>query len=202
MNANENVETVPMSDLVLDHKNARLGDVSAVADSLREFGQHRPLVVQRSSGRIIAGNHTYKAAQSLGWAEIVVWWVDDDDVTAVRRGIADNATSDNATWDEDVLADLLREVGTDVPGIDKKHANDLFARLAADTAAATTVPDYPLVARMNEEYEYVVIMADNEVDAAWLRSKMMLRRERSNTQPNVALGHVITVERLRKALGE
>ena len=48
---------------------------------ITDFGQRKPIVVRRSDNVVIAGNHTMQAAQALGWSEIAVVWVDDDEVT-------------------------------------------------------------------------------------------------------------------------
>ena len=46
-------------------RNVRQGDVGAIATSLSTHGQYRPIVVQESTGHILAGNHTYKAANLI-----------------------------------------------------------------------------------------------------------------------------------------
>ena len=86
------VERVSIDVPVLDLENARKGNVTSIVESLQEFGQHRPLVLQRSTNKIIVGNHTYKAAKMLGWYEIDVVFVDDDDFKSIRRSLADNCT--------------------------------------------------------------------------------------------------------------
>lgn len=50
--------------------NPRRGDVNAIADSLQHHGQYRPIVVQKSTNFVLAGNHTLKAARKLGWTRI------------------------------------------------------------------------------------------------------------------------------------
>lgn len=90
--------------------NPRRGDVEAVAKSLARFGQHRPIVVQQSSGEILIGNHTHKAALSLGWDEIAVLYTDDDRETAVARSLADNRTHEQGRYDNAELAALMAEV--------------------------------------------------------------------------------------------
>jgi ParB-like chromosome segregation protein Spo0J len=63
---------------------------------------------------VIAGNHQLKAAQQLGWTEIAVVFVDDDEATAKAYALADNRTADLGTYDVGALADLLSSVSTDV----------------------------------------------------------------------------------------
>lgn len=101
---------VPITDVQQMKGNPRRGDVESVARSLERFGQHRPIVVQRSTGEILIGNHTHKAALSLGWTEIAVLYTDDDRETAVARSLADNRTHESGKYDNAELAALLAEV--------------------------------------------------------------------------------------------
>jgi ParB-like chromosome segregation protein Spo0J len=98
-------------DLLTPHpRNVRQGDVGAICESLKAHGQYRAIVFQKSSNHIIAGNHTWKAAKSLGWDQIAATEFDCDDETALRILLADNKASDLATYDNDQLEDLLREL--------------------------------------------------------------------------------------------
>jgi hypothetical protein len=157
------VESRRLDELTMDDRNPRKGNVAAIIESLKEFGQHRPIVVQKGTNRIIAGNHMFQAAQSLGWETIQCVIVDDDDEKAIRRGIADNATSDLARWDDDQLKELLNEVGTDIAGVDDQLVKRLFAQIVAEND-----PIYPLVPKPGEKYDYVVLFADNEIDHGFL----------------------------------
>ena len=104
--------THPISDLHLATKNPRRGDVEAIARSLAEFGQHKPLVATRD-GEVIIGNHTLQAAISLGWEEIAVVYTDDDPSTAKARLLADNKTSERGRTDNAEVAALLAEISLD-----------------------------------------------------------------------------------------
>lgn len=98
---------VPLSALKPYDKNPRRGNVAAIADSLRENKQYRPIVVQKSTKKILAGNHTYMAAKELGWADISVVMVDVTADEAARIVLADNRTNDLASYDNEILAELL-----------------------------------------------------------------------------------------------
>ncbi len=161
------VVQVPVQELHTDERNARKGNVQAIADSLREFGQHRAIVAQKGTGKIIAGNHTYLAAQTLGWKTVGVYWVDDDEEKSIRRGIADNATGDMAVWDENRLTELLKEVGSDIPGV----SADLVDKLLSDLEPVNTEPIYPLHAKPGEKYDYIVFFTESELDSLYLQSK-------------------------------
>jgi len=98
-------------DAVFPHPaNVRQGDVGAITLSLEAHGQYRPIIVQKSTGHIIAGNHTWRAAKVLGWQEIAVIEQDVDDDEALRILLVDNRANDLATYDEVGLVDLLKQL--------------------------------------------------------------------------------------------
>jgi hypothetical protein len=92
--------------------NPRVGDVDAIVASLGEFGQRKPVVATRD-GVVIAGNHTLAAAQRLGWSQLAVVWVDDDERTASAFALADNRTGDLGIYNDRALADLIATVADD-----------------------------------------------------------------------------------------
>jgi len=104
------VALVPVASLRTFERNYREGDIGAIAESLHRFGQVKPIVVQQGTNRIIAGNHTWAAARSLGWEQIGVVFVQMDDTTAAAYAVADNRTSDLATNNEALLTELLRDL--------------------------------------------------------------------------------------------
>ena len=100
---------VPLGSLELHPRNPRRGDVAAVAASLERFGQQKPVVVQASTGYVVAGNHLLRAARRLGWAEIAASVVELDDAAAVAYMLADNRTADLGGYDDALLAAILAE---------------------------------------------------------------------------------------------
>jgi uncharacterized ParB-like nuclease family protein len=105
-------------DSVKNHpRNIRQGDVGAISQSLKENGQYRPIVVQKSTGYVLAGNHTLKAAKALGWKTIAATMVDCDDDRALRILLADNKTNDLASYDENALSELLKELASTEQGL-------------------------------------------------------------------------------------
>ena len=127
------IATVLVSTLKGYDKNPRKGNVKAIAESLEINKQYRPIVVQKSSNKILAGNHTWLAAQSLGWKEIAVVYVDVDDTAAKRIVLADNRTNDLADYDGQVLAELLRDLGTgDGTGYSESDMQAILNATAAD----------------------------------------------------------------------
>lgn len=131
------IETVPVGSLEFYPGNARRGDVGAIAASLRENEQYAPLVVQSSTRRVLSGNHTLKAAVSLGWAEIDVVLVDVDDTRARKINLSANRTAElpspdtGQRYDDEALAGLLSALDGDYDGTGWAQ-EDLDALLAED----------------------------------------------------------------------
>lgn len=141
---------VPLDELKPLEGNPRRGDVAAVARSLKRFGQRKPIVA-RADGTVVAGNHTLAAARELGWAELAVVRVDDDEATAKAYALADNRTSALGSFDEADLAAMVGEVFAADPELlaaasfDEADLNELLAGLGAPATLndPDEVPDPP-----------------------------------------------------------
>jgi hypothetical protein len=101
---------VPIDQVTRHPENPREGDVDAIAESIEVNGFISPVIVQKSTGHIIAGNHRYDALLALGSSVIPVIQVDIDDNMAKRYLLADNRTSDLGRYNEENLAELLVEI--------------------------------------------------------------------------------------------
>ena len=108
------IERIAISKLTTDPNNARTHDqknLDAIAGSLREFGQRKPIVITQDN-IIAAGNGTVEAAKSLGWEEIEAVRVPADwDADRIKAfALADNRTAELAAWDQQVMASQLLEL--------------------------------------------------------------------------------------------
>lgn len=137
------IETVPVESLEFFPGNARRGNVEVIAGSLKENEQYAPLVVQRSTRHVLAGNHTLKAAISLGWPEIDVVFVDVDDKRARKINISANRTADLGDYDDRLLAELLAQLDGDYEGtgFDPQDVDKLADSLG-DPEPPDEFPDY------------------------------------------------------------
>lgn len=93
-------------------KNPRKNEaaVSAVANSIREFGFKVPVVIDKNNV-IIAGHTRYKAAMQLGLMQIPCVIAEDltpEKVKAFR--LADNKVGEIAEWDYNLLEAELAEI--------------------------------------------------------------------------------------------
>jgi site-specific DNA-methyltransferase (adenine-specific) len=108
---------INIDELHTHPSNVRQGDVGAISESLEAHGQYRSIVYQQSTKRILAGNHTYKAAKALGWTHIAATPVICDDEQALRILLADNKANDLATYDEPELIELLKQLAETSDGL-------------------------------------------------------------------------------------
>lgn len=111
--ASSPTEMVPTESLVAHPDNPNIGDVDAIAESIRVSGFVGALQVQRSSRRILGGNHSWLAASRMGMAEVPVQWIDCSDAEAERIMVALNRTRDLAVYDDATLAQLLERLAAD-----------------------------------------------------------------------------------------
>lgn len=110
--ANKRHETdVPVEQLTPHPKNARQGDVGIIMESIQANGWFGSIVVQESTGYILTGNHRFEAACELGFAAIPdVIYVDCTDEQAIKILLADNKTSDDSIYNDELLLSLLHAV--------------------------------------------------------------------------------------------
>lgn len=142
---------VPIGAVKQRKHNPRRGDVDLIAESLERNGQYRPIVVNKPTGEILAGNHCHQAATKLGWKHIAVTFVDVDEDEAARIVLADNRTADLGDYDEQILAAILSDMpdltGTgytedDLDALLKSVSDEPYAG-AGDPDVEDDAPDAP-----------------------------------------------------------
>lgn len=101
---------VPIDQVSQHPENPSSGDVEAIAVSMETVGCYRPVYVQRSTGFIVAGNHTYAALLSLESTVIPVVWLDLSDEEAIRVLLGDNELARLAIVDQGLLGPLMERL--------------------------------------------------------------------------------------------
>ncbi len=129
---------VPIAELHEDPSNARKGHaVERIAASLKQYGQRKPIVVNRAQGgKVEAGNGTLAAAKSLGWTHIAAVFVEDDAATAAAYGVADNRVGEFSEWDADILGDLMPTLDGLFTGFTENELASVIGVLDFDPAEA------------------------------------------------------------------
>ena len=143
--ANLKIETMPIGDLTPYHRNPRRGNMAAIAESLKARGQYKPIVVNKGTktgiaNEILAGNHTWQAAKSLGWTTIEAVIVDLDADQAAQIVLADNRIADLGGYDTDALAELLESIEQPTVGTGYS-ADDIAEIIAAAKPAPSELKD-------------------------------------------------------------
>jgi len=111
---------MPIGSLTEDPRNARkhpTNNLAAIKASLLQFGQVEPLVVQKSTGRVIGGNGRLQVMRDLGWTVVKIVRLDIDDRKAIALGVALNRSAETAEWNRPQLADLLQEINETADGL-------------------------------------------------------------------------------------
>lgn len=143
------IKKVILSDLNFDKKNARKHDkknLKSIKDSLDKFGQVEPLVVQKSTMKVIGGNGRLAAMKELGWKDVDIAVLDVDDDRAKALGIVLNRSAELAEWDDDTLKELLGELdesGWDLEGLgwDAKDLDDILPKSNEGLTDEDDVPE-------------------------------------------------------------
>lgn len=130
----------PIESLIGYPGNPRRGHVAAIAASLTDNGQYKPITVREHTREILVGNHTTIAAKGLGWTDIAVTWVNVTDDEAATIVAVDNHTSDLSTNDDRALFALLSRLPDLAPS---GYATDDLATLERLIAAGAGLDGEP-----------------------------------------------------------
>jgi hypothetical protein len=123
---------IPVSALTEHPENYNQGDIGAIHRSMERHGFYGGVIVQRSSGRILAGNHRYRTATQAGATHVPGFWLDVDDDQAEEMLVDDNWSSSLATFDEAQLVALLtrrQEAGRLPATVSADDLDDLLQQL-------------------------------------------------------------------------
>jgi len=142
------VERVNLHTLHEDPANPNThpeNDLKDLMAKLATFGQVEPLVVQRSTRKVIGGNGRLEAMRRLGWVQCDVTFVDCDNVTATALGISLNRRK--SLFDDTILVQQLKVIQSenadlmDAVGYDGAELDALIAGLKADIEPARGAED-------------------------------------------------------------
>lgn len=198
------VASRPLLDFSQHPQNANNGDVEAIAQSIARNGVYAPMVVQRSTGFIVKGNHTWAALLSMGLhvGPFIVLDLTDDE--AKRIMVADNRTARLGRDDEGLLYELLQEImatdaGLEGSGYDFDDYTEL-ERLIFEPLEHDEPPEIdddtaiPVDNAVNKGVEYEVVAIANDDDGRCYEISIFKKGGRHLTPGDY--------NRLLKALGQ
>lgn len=140
---------VPISSISQHPDNPKEHDLGAIAASLARFGQQVPVLVQKSTGWIVAGNGRWEALPMVAeleatlevgpgeeWTHVAAIFSDLSDLEAKAYALADNRTHDlGGGYNDEKLARLLTELGEAGvlvgTGFDSEDLDAILAGLSA-----------------------------------------------------------------------
>lgn len=133
--------TLKVAELTFYPGNPRRGDIELLKRSLASHGQFTPIAVQASTGYVVKGNNTLRAAVELGWTTIEGTVLDVDDDQAKRILLIDNAASERGDFYGEDLAAILDSLGGDLAdtGYDDGSLDTLLAQLSGEVPTMVTV---------------------------------------------------------------
>lgn len=138
----------PIESLQPWDRNPRRNDgepVDRVAKSIQRFGFGAPIVARAQDRRIIAGHTRWKAAKQLGMTQVPVRFLPVDEAEAAALALADNKLTEITPWDDEALADVLRDLDAQSVDLDGLgwSAEEIDALLAGGEEEAKPETEEP-----------------------------------------------------------
>ena len=174
---------VPIDSIKEHPNNARhhnQDSVDALALSLSRFTQRTPLVVDRGSGLVLAGNGRLRAAKQLGWSEVAVVMVDDDETIGTAYALADNRTAELSHWDDDALNEAIMRLSKE--DLELTRGLGWSTEELDELIVAATLPE-----REQEPEEFVTVTFNSDQwssvqEAIDLKQKILVGNEPSKNE--------------------
>jgi len=165
------------------------------AKILLHQGWRRAVVISKRSGLIVTGHGAWLAARQEGWRRIpidVQKFETPADETA--HMLADNGLPQMAEIDTEELKKLLAELGEDMRLLSGFELEELEEMLEQ--------AEFPITAKLNEGYDYVLVFTDNETDFVHLQTLFGVRTESSYKKTGIGIGRCVPFKTCLDALHE
>jgi len=205
---------VKIKDLIFDDHNANAGTPRGrglLENSLQKYGAGRSILLDKNN-RIIAGNKTAETAGETGFDNVRIVETDGREIIAVKRMDLDLkkdkrarelATMDNRVgqidleWKGPELSALANE-GIDLHelGFTEKEMSDILGKETETSVPGQNLQEMELKAW--EKYDYIVIVARNEIDINRLYTIMDIKKEKAAMSASVVktgTGRIVSAER-------
>ncbi len=163
---------VDVGALELHPRNPNQGDFGAIHESVATNGFWGALVVQKSTNRVLVGNHRLAVSRELGITEVPVLWVDVDDEQALRVLTADNRTARLGSDNIEVLTEVLMslassDLGLAGTGFDGDDLDAMLNDMAENEPTAEPEPKEPVlqvvIACESKEHQRAVLAKVEEL---------------------------------------
>lgn len=166
------IEYVPLDKLSLWDKNPRRNEEAAerLVGLLEQHGFISPIIATRD-GKIRAGHTRVKAARKAGMTEAPVIYVDfDSEEEAQLYSIADNKSSEWASWDAGLLQELFGQIQK-VTGVDKLSSSG-FTSMEIEGVVGVLAPKFEVL-HLVDRFLYPPVSVFDSRSGYWQKRKDM-----------------------------
>lgn len=195
------IEYVDVADITPSPDNVKLHppkQIKRLRASITKFGFLTPMILDKD-GTIIAGHGRYIAAKELGLVKLPCVrseHLSTEQVNALR--VIDNKIAETGD-DEDKLLTVVRDFKIEyleMAGIDPSKFDPVLNDLAKFD---NTNCEYPLVPKFSEKYSGFIIVAENDIDCAFMENALGVEVSKSYKTKAIGRSYVITAEKFKEA---
>lgn len=195
------IEYVDLGEIHPSEDNVKLHppkQIRRLKASIQTFGFITPLIIDKS-GTIIAGHGRYIASKELGMVKVPCVrseHLSPEQVNALR--VIDNKISETG-YQDDKMMTLLRDFKVEyleMAGIDPSMFDPINTELAQYD---NTNCEYPLVPKFSEKYSGFIIVAENDIDCAFLENALGVEVSKSYKTKAIGRSYVISAEKFKLA---
>lgn len=178
-------------------------ELDELKESIVKFGITEPVIVNMHNKRkniIISGHQRLKIVEELEWETApcleLNLTLEDEKELNVRMN-KNGGKFDKSLLNEFFEKDELISYGfTDEELSDITNVEETMKELQVEE------PIYPIVPVMSEKYDYVIILATNEIDNAFMNSFFDIETQKSYKNSKVGVGKVVLFEKFKKIIDE
>jgi len=168
----------------------------------KSHGWRAAIVVSNRSGFVTKGHGRLLAARYGGMLGAPVHFQDyESEEQEIADLMADNMIQELSFMDKTIVDANIAELKK----LNESFDLELLGKLPSPKELADSINQltkgaavekkdqtgqYPIVAKLNEHYDYLVIITENETDQAFLRNLLGVRYERSAKQREIGIGRV------------
>lgn len=164
------VAEMPIAELIPHPQNPNRGNIGAISESISANGYFGAAGYQRSTKRILFGNHRVEAARLAGAEFVPALEIDVDDEAALKIMLVDNRSATFAENDKELLADILQHLSAtqhalDGTGFTPEYLDELLEELGNisqsfdDATSSDAITSFEFV-------EYTLRVPKSNVDTA------------------------------------
>jgi hypothetical protein len=133
---------IPVESISEHPRNPNEGDIGAIHESMGQHGFVGAIMVQRSTGYVLDGNHTYRTAVAKGALTLPGFWLDVDDDEALRILMDINHTARLGRDDLALASALLLDLRGrgDLPA---SYSDDDLQQMLDDLSGPAAPDEFP-----------------------------------------------------------